>query len=177
MKKVYLHNKNFNLFIESNNIQEAIKKVAVKINSDYEDKRPLFIAVLNGSFLFFADLIKQFNGDCDITFIKVASYEGTTSSGIVKELIGLNEDISGRDVIIIEDIVDTGNTIETIYDIILKSNPKSLNTATLLFKPNAYTKKIEILYKAIEVGNEFLVGYGLDYNGLGRNLKDIYIVE
>lgn len=177
MNKINLHNKNFNLFIESNEIQKAIKTIAIRINSDYSDKSPLFIGVLNGSFMFFADLIRQFTGYCDVSFIKLESYEGTSSTGIVKELIGLSEDLSDRDIIIIEDIVDTGNTIETLYDLILKKNPKSLNTATLLFKPNAYTKEIEILYKAIEVGNEFLVGYGLDYDGLGRNLNDIYIVE
>ena len=147
------------------------------INNDYNHACPIFVCVLNGSFLFAADLLRRFEHECKVSFIKISSYEGTSSTGTLKELIGLNEQIKGRDVIVVEDIVDTGNTLEGVYKELLKHNPKSVQTATLLFKPNAYQKTIEVKYSALQVGNEFLVGYGLDYNGLGRNLEDIYIIN
>lgn len=173
---IKLHDKQFKPFIDSSRIQEAILALANKINQDYKDKQPLFIGVLNGSFLFVADLVREFNGNCDVSFMKMASYEGTSTTGVVNELIGLNEDISGRHVIILEDIVDTGNTLENLFQELEKQNPESLEIATLLFKPKAYQKDIPVKYVAMEVGNEFLVGYGLDYDGLGRNLKDIFII-
>lgn len=173
---IKLHDKQFKPFIDSARIQETILALAKEINQDYKDKQPLFVGVLNGSFLFTADLVREFEGNCDVSFMKMASYEGTNSTGVVNELIGLKEDISGRHVVILEDIVDTGNTLEKLFHELEKKNPQSLEIATLLFKPKAYQKNIPVKYVAMEVGNEFLVGYGLDYDGLGRNLKDIYII-
>ena len=177
MKKVSLEDKNFRIFIESAKIQEAIDAVSFKINNDFAKSNPIFVCVLNGSFMFASDLIKRFNHDCEVTFLKIASYEGTQSTGSIKELIGLNESISDRHVIIVEDIVDTGATLEAVVNELELLGPKSIQVSTLLYKPLAYKKTIPIDYAAIEVGNEFLVGYGLDYNGLGRNLEEIYIIE
>lgn len=177
MKKVTLEDKHFKLFIESKKILAEIDQLSLKINEHYENKRPIFICVLNGAFLFGSELIKRFAHECEVSFVKLSSYQGTNSSGVVKNLIGLNENIKGRDLIIIEDIVDTGNTIDSVYNNIKTHEPNSLEVATLLFKPDAYKKKIPIKYPAINVGNEFLVGFGLDYNGIGRNLQDIYIIE
>ncbi|MCB9195203.1 MAG: hypoxanthine phosphoribosyltransferase [Flavobacteriales bacterium] len=175
-ENIQLHDKHFKPFIDSSKIQEVVCTLANQINTDYQNKQPLFIGVLNGSFLFTADLVREFSGNCNVSFMKMASYEGTNTTGVVNELIGLNEDISGRHVIIVEDIVDTGNTLEKLFQELKKMNPASLEIATLLFKPKAYQKDIPVKYVAMEVGNEFLVGYGLDYDGLGRNLKDIYII-
>ena len=177
MKKVSLEDKNFRIFIESAKIQEAIDAVSFKINNDFAKSNPIFVCVLNGSFMFASDLIKRFNHDCEVTFLKIASYEGTQSTGSIKELIGLNESISDRHVIIVEDIVDTGATLEAVVNELELLGPKSIQVSTLLYKPLAYKRTIPIDYAAIEVGNEFLVGYGLDYNGLGRNLEEIYIIE
>jgi len=174
---IQLHDKHFVPFMEASKIASAIKSLGEKLNNDYQGKSPLFIGVLNGSFLFVADLVREFESNCEVSFIKMASYEGTSTTGVVTELIGLKEDIKGRHVIILEDIVDTGNTLEKIHAELSKSNPASLEIATLLFKPKAYQKDIPVKYAALEVGNEFLVGYGLDYDGLGRNLKDIYIIN
>ncbi len=177
MNRVKLHNKYFKLFIDAESIQSAISKIAEIINKDYKEKSPIFIGVLNGSFLFTADIVRKFKSNCEISFIRLSSYSGTESSGNVLEVMGLNEDIKGRDVLILEDIVDSGNTLVKIVDLLKKKQPKSLKIATFLFKPNAYKKDIPVDYVAMEVGNEFLVGYGLDYDGLGRNLEDIYIIE
>ena len=177
MEIVQLHDKTFKRFISNNEIQSSINKIVEKINEDYSNKQPVFIGVLNGSFLFCADLIRQFNSTCEVAFIQFASYEGTQSSGKVKELMSLSIDIKNKDVIILEDIVDTGNTLEKLMITLKKHAPSSIKIATLLFKPNAYKKKIPIDYVAIEVGNEFLVGFGLDYDGLGRNLEHIYKIE
>ena len=177
MKQVKLLDKSFRLFIDSNKIKKSIDDLSKIINNDYNHACPIFVCVLNGSFLFAADLLRRFEHECKVSFIKISSYEGTSSTGTLKELIGLNEQIKGRDVIVVEDIVDTGNTLEGVYKELLKHYPKSVQTATLLFKPNAYQKTIEVKYSALQVGNEFLVGYGLDYNGLGRNLEDIYIIN
>ena len=177
MNKVTLGDKNFKTFISSNELVKAIDSLADKINLEYANKAPVFVCVLNGSFMFASELIKRFNYDCTVSFIKLSSYEGTKSLGSVENLIGLNENISQKDVIIVEDIVDSGLTIESVSEDIFKLNPRSVEIATLLFKPMAYKKEIEIKYPAIEVGNEFLVGFGLDYNGLGRNLNEIYIIE
>jgi hypoxanthine phosphoribosyltransferase len=174
MQTVTLHDKTFDLFIPAQTIQESIAAVAKEINSDYAQKNPLFIAILNGAFLFVADLFRLIEGQAEISFLKMASYEGTSSTGKINELIGLNEDIAGRHVIIVEDIVDTGMTLEKIMLDLQQKNPASLAVATLLFKPAAYQKTIPVNYVGIKVANDFLVGYGLDYDGLGRNLKEIY---
>lgn len=174
MNQVQLKDKKFSLFIEEEKILASIVALAEKINIDYKDRKPLFIGVLNGSFMFASDLLKNIDLDCEISFIKVSSYEGTASTGKVSDLIGLNQDITGRDVIIIEDIVDTGNTIENINKSILEKKPASVKFATLLLKPDVYKKDIKLDYVAITIANDFIVGYGLDYDGLGRNLRDIY---
>jgi len=171
---VIVHNKKFKKLISSAKIQKAISDIAKKIDKDFKNERPLFLSVLNGSFLFAADLLKKVKCECEISFIKVSSYSGTQSTGNVNTLIGLNENLTGRTVIIVEDIVDSGNTLEKVLEELKKHNPKSIKVATLFFKPTAYTKKIKLDYKGIDVPNKFLLGYGLDYDGLGRNLQDVY---
>lgn len=177
MSKVVLHGHTFKTKISAAEIQKAVADVARQINTDLKDKKPLFLAVLNGSFMFAADLLKKVNVECEISFMKLASYEGTSSTGKVNQLIGINEDIKGRTIVIVEDIVDTGNTVEAIVHELKKLEVAEIKIATLLFKPEAYTKSIPIEYAAIVVPNDFLVGYGLDYNGLGRNLGDIYVLD
>jgi hypoxanthine phosphoribosyltransferase len=176
MNSVKLHDKEFSKFISFEEIQAAIEKITVRINADYTGKKPLFVAVLNGSFMFAADLLKKVNIDCEISFVKLASYHGISSTGSVTELIGFTENVEGRDIIILEDIVDTGLTLEKVIEIFKHKNCASLKIATLLLKPEAFKKDYKVDYVAIEIPNEFIVGYGLDYDGLGRNLKDIYKV-
>ena len=156
---------------------EAVAAVACRINEDYRDKpTPLFVGVLNGSFMFMSDLIKKIEFNNELSFVKLASYEGTCSTGCVKNLIGLNNSIEGRHVIIVEDIVDTGESIEHMIGELKSHNPASIEVCTLFFKPDSYRKQLPIKYRAMEIGNEFIVGYGLDYDQLGRSLKDIYVV-
>jgi hypoxanthine phosphoribosyltransferase len=178
MNTVKLHDKHFEIFIDKSEIETAVKAVAKKINEDCLYDVPLFLSVLNGSFMFTSDLLKNVQIPCELSFVKLASYSGVGTTGKVNELIGLNESIKGRNVIIVEDIVDTGITLEMLIDSIEKYEAKSIKVATLLFKPKAYQKNRIIDYVGMEVGNEFLVGYGLDYNARGRNLADIYkIIE
>ncbi|MCE3278925.1 MAG: hpt [Bacteroidetes bacterium] len=177
MGKVTLKDKTFRVNIPAGEINKAVGEVAHRINSELKDKKPLFLAVLNGSFMFASDLMKKLTIDCEISFVKVSSYHGTSTSGSVKQLIGLNEDIKGRTVVIIEDIVDTGLTIEAVVNQLEQMEPAEIRIATLLYKPEAYRKKIDLHYVAIVVPNDFLVGYGLDYDGLGRNLPDIYVLD
>ena len=157
-------------------IQKAILAIAHKINRDYKNEIPVFISVLNGSFLFTADLVKKVKGNCEVSFVKVSSYKGTQSKGVVNELIGLNENITGRNIIILEDIVDSGKTLEKVYQELKKKKPRSIKVCALFVKPNTYSKKIKIDYMGINMPNDFLVGYGLDLNGRYRNLKDVYKV-
>ena len=173
---VTLKDKQFKPYISSEKILAAVKQVAAKINSDLAGESPVFLAVLNGSFMFAADLMKEIDLNCEISFVKLASYYGTTSSGTVTELIGLNQDLSGRTVVILEDIVDTGNTVEKLAEILTGKKVKSFKIATAFFKPSAYTKKMRIDYIGLEIPNDFVVGYGLDYDGLGRNLKDVFVL-
>lgn len=177
MSSVVIHGHTFKTKISSSEIQKAVAEVAKQINKDLKGKQPLFLAVLNGSFMFAADLMKKVNIECEISFVKVASYEGTSSTGKIKQLIGLNEDIKGRTVVIVEDIVDTGNTIENVWEQLKTLGVADIKIATLLFKPKAYTKTVPIEYVAIVIPNDFIVGYGLDYKGLGRNLEDIYVLD
>jgi hypoxanthine phosphoribosyltransferase len=177
MSSVVIHGHTFKTKITSSEIQKAIGEVAKQINKDLKGKKPLFLAVLNGSFMFAADLMKKVNVECEISFVKVSSYEDTTSTGNVKKLIGLNEEIKGRTVVIVEDIVDTGNTIENVWHQLKVLGAAEIKIATLLFKPNAYTKTLPIEYAAIVIPNDFIVGFGLDYKGLGRNLEDIYVLD
>ncbi len=176
--EVKLGDKTFVPYLTEEKIAAAVKVVAKQINADYVGKNPLFLVILNGSFLFAADLLRAIDSEgCEVSFVKFSSYEGTESTGKVKELIGLNEHLDGRDVIIVEDIVDTGNTIVQMMDDLAKRNPASVRIAALLFKPEAYKKDVKIDYVGMEIPNAFIVGYGLDYDGLGRNLKDIYVIK
>ena len=176
-KVIKLHDRKFRVMIPAAKIDEAVTAVAQRINADYADKdTPLFVGVLNGSFMFMSDLIKKIEFNSELSFVKLASYEGTQTTGDVKCLIGLNQSLEGRHVIIVEDIVDTGESIERMVRDLEKLHPASIADCTLFFKPGSYRKQISIDYRAMEIGNEFIVGYGLDYNQLGRNLKDIYVV-
>ncbi|MGB2128249.1 MAG: hypoxanthine phosphoribosyltransferase [Flavicella sp.] len=166
--------KNFEPYIDKSQIQKAVLKVALAIENDLGDETPLFIGVLNGSFMFCADFMKVFNAACEISFVKLASYEKSASTGKVTSLLGLNENLKGRTVVVLEDIIDTGNTLEKIYEILEKEDIKTLKIATLFFKPTVFDKKLKIDYIGMEIPDEFILGYGLDYDGLGRNLSDIY---
>ena len=177
LNEIKLHDKTFLPFIDKKSIEKEIARVAKQINSDYEGKKPLLVGILNGSVLFFSDLLKQINIDCEIAFLRVSSYKGTETTGNVKKVLGLDKNIQNKDVIIIEDIVDTGITLEHIYKDLSLSSPASIKIATLLFKPHAYQKNYPVDYVGFKVGNEFLVGFGLDYNELGRNLDEIYIIK
>ena len=177
MKTVTLHDKKFGLCISSAEIQAAVDRVAQAIIEDMKDSCPLFLVVLNGAFMFAGDLFKRINFDCEVTFMKLTSYEGTESTGKVKKLIGLSESIEGRDVIIIEDIVDSGITMENMLIELFALRPASIRIASCLFKPAAFTKQFKIDYVGFSIPNDFIVGYGLDYDGLGRNLPDIYKIN
>ncbi len=176
MKEIQLLDRKFKISLPSQKIQEAISKLAGKINDDLKDKDVIFMAILNGAFMFASDLYKQIKFDSQITFLKLASYDGTTSSGKIKRLIGINEDIKDKVVVVIEDIVDTGNTMESILKQLKGYEPAEIKIATLLLKPEIFQNKYPVDYIGLEIPNEFIVGYGLDYNGYGRNLEDIYTV-
>lgn len=171
---IQLHDKTFVLFISEKQIATAIEKLALEISENLNGETPLFIGVLNGAFMVVSDLMRAYPGNCEVSFVKMASYEGTSTTGVVNELIGINQNLEGRTVILVEDIVDTGNTLEVLHQIFSKQNIKSLKTATLFFKPEAYKKNLKIDYIGIEIPNKFIVGYGLDYDGLGRNLPQVY---
>ncbi len=172
--EVKLLDKEFKIFIKENEIQNIVESISTNINK-LQVKNPLFIAVLNGSFLFASDIMRKITlPDAEISFIKLSSYSGTKSTGNVNELIGLNNQIKNRNVIILEDIVDTGNTLEKIIKILKEKKVASYKIATLLFKPDAYTKNINIDYIGKSIKNDFVVGYGLDYQEIGRNLPHIY---
>ena len=171
---IQLHDKKFEVFIAAEEIDFAITNMAKQIEDDFSDETPVFIGVLNGSFMVTADLLKKYNGLCEVSFVKMASYEGMATTTEVKQLIGLNQNLEGRSVIIVEDIVDTGNTIEELKAILKEHKVKHFKIATLFLKPEAYTKDIKLDYVGIRIPNKFIVGYGLDYDGLGRNLKDVY---
>ena len=176
MEPIKLKDKTFRPYIKAHVINEAVSSIAKRINQDMENKFPLFLVVLNGSFMFASDLLKEITVQSEISFIKLTSYKGTTSDGSTTELIGLKEEVKNRPVIVIEDIVDTGVTIETIYQLLETKGAKEIKIASLLFKPDAYKKNISIDYVGIKIPNDFVVGYGLDYDGLGRNLKELYVV-
>lgn len=175
MDVVRLHDLNFRTYIPSETIRQRISEMAAAMNYDLRHEKPLFIGILNGVFMFAGELMQQLNIECEITFVKLSSYEGTSSSGKVKTLIGLNADLKSRNVVIIEDIVDTGKTVREFLKYIHTLQPESVRIAALLFKPDALESDMEIDYIGFKVPNEFLVGFGLDYDGLGRNLKDIYV--
>ncbi len=173
--RVTVHQKEFELLLEEDTIAKRIRLMAIQLNVDYEDKNPVFIGVLNGSFLFIADLMKEVDLSCETEFIKVASYHGTGSTGSVKDALGMPANLKGRDLIIVEDIIDSGLTMKYILSKINEQEPASVAICTLLFKPDALKEPLEELnYVGFEIPNEFVVGYGLDYDGLGRNLNHIY---
>ena len=174
MKEIQVLDKKFREFIPEQEINEKIKKMADQINKDFAGEEVVFLGILNGAFLFAAELFKRIDLKARISFVKLASYEGTSSSGTIKELIGWNEDIRNKYIIITEDIVDTGNTLERIVDELVIRKASGIKIATLLLKPDAYTKDIPIDYIGFKIPNDFVIGCGLDYNGYGRNLPSIY---
>jgi hypoxanthine phosphoribosyltransferase len=174
MQEIQVLDKKFRMFIPSDKLQERITELANEINHDLKEKNVVFFGILNGVFLFAADLFKRINFPAQISFLKLASYEGTSSTGKIKELIGWNEDITGKTIVVIEDIVDTGNTLERIVGELTLRKAKEVKIVTLLFKPEAYTRDIPLDYVGFEIPNNFVVGYGLDYDGFGRNHDSIY---
>ncbi|MBS1653539.1 MAG: hypoxanthine phosphoribosyltransferase [Bacteroidetes bacterium] len=174
MAQIKVHDKTFETYLSEDAIQARIKELAENINRDYAGKRPLFVAILNGSFMFASDLFKYLSIEAEICFIKLASYKGMKSSGKVVTTIGLDDDLFGKDVIIVEDIVDTGKTLHKFLPKLLHQQPASLKIAALLHKPEATEFPLTLNYIGFSIPNKFVVGYGLDYDGLGRNLKEIY---
>jgi len=174
MSRVTIKDKTFETSIPESEILQRVKAVAARINKDMEGRNPLFLAVLNGAFVFAADLMREITIPCEISFVKLASYQGTTSTGKVTEVIGINEDLAGRDIIIVEDIVDTGLTMKRMVETLGTRKPASVQICTLLVKPEKLQVELDIKYAALEIPNDFIVGYGLDYDQQGRNLRDIY---
>ena len=177
MEIVKIHDKEFRVSIREAEIQKRIAALGEEISRDWTGRRPLFVAVLNGSFLFAADLLKHVTCECEITFVRVSSYAGTKSTGQVRNLIGLNEPVEGRVIILVEDIVDSGDTVVFLLNELKKERPAEIKIASLLLKPKALKHDLKVDYTGFEVPNDFLVGYGLDYDGLGRNLNDIYTLK
>lgn len=169
-----LKDKNFTKFILNDDIQAKVSEMSDRINTELAGKKPLFVVVLNGAFIFASDLLKKVTIDCEIAFVKLSSYKGTHSSGVVQQIIGLDLDIKGRTIVIIEDIVDTGLTLDRFRETLSVMEPAEVMIATCLLKPDAFHNKFPIDYLCFSIPNEFVVGYGLDYDGLGRNSSDIY---
>jgi hypoxanthine phosphoribosyltransferase len=174
MKEIRILDKNFREYLTEETIQQRIEELARQVNGDLAGKEVVFLGILNGAFLFAADLFRRINFSARISFVKLASYQGTASSGTIKELIGWNEDIKNKTIVVIEDIVDTGNTLERIVDELVIRKAAEIRIAAKLYKPDAYTKKIPLHYIGFEIPNNFVVGYGLDYDGFGRNLPAVY---
>ncbi|GAB6009179.1 hypoxanthine phosphoribosyltransferase [Bacteroidia bacterium] len=177
MKTVKIKDKEFELFLTQDVIENAIDKVAEQLNKDMAGKDPLFVCVLNGSFIYAAELMKRVTIPCEVSFVKVSSYKGVTSTGKLKEIYGLEEDIKDRTVVIVEDIVDTGHTMALMLEQLSCDEPKEIFVSTLLLKPDALKQPVQLDYVALEIPNDFIVGYGLDYDGYGRNLSDIYKIK
>lgn len=177
MSVVKIHGREFVKSISREEIAAQVKRVAERINKDYAGKRPLLLGVLNGCFMFVSDLMKELEIECEISFVKFSSYQGTDTTGAVNQVMGLNESIEGRDVIIVEDIVDTGLTMHNMLQTLAESKPASLAIASLFLKPARLRVPVEVRYSAFEIPDRFIVGYGLDYDGLGRNLPDVYDVK
>lgn len=173
---ITIKDKQFRPYISQQRIDSAVKEMAARMNAELKDELPLFLVVLNGAFMFAADLLKEISIPCDISFIKVASYSGMGSTGKVTELIGMGEEVRGRTVVILEDIVDTGLTVERLTEMLQQKSVKQVKIATAFMKPDCYTKNCPIDYVGMAIENEFVIGYGLDYDGHGRNLKEIYIL-
>ena len=173
-QRIQILDREFELFIKNDEIKIRISEIANAINHDYRGKKPIFLAILNGSFFFASDLLQEINILCEVSFVKLASYRGTDSSGKVQTLIGLEQDLEGRDLIILEDIIDSGLTMLTLLEKLNRHKPLSIRVATMLYKQKALKNNISADYTGFKVTDEFLLGYGLDYNQYGRNLKDIY---
>lgn len=174
MKEIQILDKKFIEYLTEEAIQQRIDELATKVNTELAGKEVVFLGILNGAFLFAADLFRRIDFPARISFVKLASYQGTSSSGSIKELIGWNEDINNKTIVVLEDIVDTGNTLERIVDELVIRKAAEIRIASLLYKPEAYTKKIPLHYIGFEIPNNFVVGFGLDYDGFGRNLPSVY---
>lgn len=177
MEKVKVYDRFFTVSIPEEKIIKRVCEVGKQISSDLKDERPLFLAILNGAFVFAADLLRAISIPCEISFVRLSSYEGTQSTGKVKQLIGLNKDIEGRTIVIVEDIIDSGLTMKSLLSLLKEKNPQAIHIASLLVKPDNLKVNLDIPYRCFNIPNDFIVGYGLDYNGEGRNLRSIYTVE
>lgn len=175
--KITLNDKSFRVLIPAEDIDKAVSRVAEQLNERYEGRTPIFLGVLSGSFHFLSDLVRKVDFESQVTFVKLSSYNGTESTGNVTQLLGIDIDIEGRDIIIVEDIVETGHSMSYLLDYLRAKRPASVAICTLFFKPDKFLYNYKIDYTALTIGNEFIVGYGLDYNQLGRNLKDIYVID
>lgn len=176
MDKIMVRDRQFSVSIPEEKIKKRVAQVAAQISDDLKDQHPLFLAVLNGSFVFAADLMRGITTPCEISFVRMASYEGTSSTGAVKQLIGLKEDIKDRTVVIVEDIIDSGLTMQHLLNLLVEKQPRAIHIAALLVKPGNLQVKLDIPYCCFKIPNDFIVGYGLDYDGEGRNLPSIYTV-
>ncbi len=174
MEKLQVKDKTFAVSIPAAELQQEVRRVAAEINRDFEGKEPLFLPVLNGAFMFAADLLREITLPCEISFIKLASYQGMQTSGAIREVIGLAKDITDRHVIIIEDIIDSGLTMAHMIETLQTHNPASISICSCLVKPAALKVQVPIHYRCFDIPNDFILGYGLDYDGFGRNTKDIY---
>lgn len=177
MKKVKIKDKSFVVTMSEAEILSKVDVVAERLNKDYEGRNPLFLAVLNGSFMFASDLMKRIEVPCEISFVKLSSYQGTMTTGKVKEVIGINEDLTGRHVVIVEDIVESGLTMKQMIESLGTRNPASIEICSLFVKPHRLQVPLDIKYGVMEIGDAFILGYGLDYDQQGRNLRDLYVVE
>ena len=176
MDTVVVKDKTFSLFLSEEQIKQRVKEVGAQISNDLKGKNPLFLAVLNGSFVFAADLLRAVDMPCEITFIRMSSYEGVSSTGCVKQLMGLKENIEGRTIVVVEDIVDSGLTMKELLGLLSEKHPAEVHIASLLVKPGNLKVDLDIPYRCFDIPNDFIVGYGLDYDGEGRNLSNIYTV-
>ena len=176
MDTVKIKDKSFRVSIPEAEIKERVKALAEQMSKDLEGKNPIFLGVLNGSFIFAADLMREMTIPCEISFVKLASYQGTTSTGKVKEVFGINENLSGRTVVIVEDIVESGQTMKQMIESLGTRNPASVQICTLFFKPEKLKEELTLDYVAFRIPDDFILGYGLDYDGLGRELKDVYTI-
>ncbi|MFC2467411.1 MAG: adenylate kinase [Capnocytophaga endodontalis] len=174
MELIKIHDKTFEPYVSAEQLNQIAERMASEVYQDLQESCPVFIAVLNGSFMFAADFVRHYKGECEISFVKMASYEGIQSTGKIHQLIGLSTPVEGRDVVILEDIIDTGNTLEEIYRLFENQKVKSFRIATLFFKPDAYKKDLKIDYVGKPIPNRFIVGYGLDFDEIGRNLPQVY---
>ena len=175
--RITLNDKSFRVLIPAEDIDKAVSRVAEQLNERYEGRAPIFLGVLSGSFHFLSDLVRKVDFESQVTFVKLSSYNGTESTGNVTQQLGIDIDIEGRDIIIVEDIVETGHSMSYLLDYLRAKRPASVAICTLFFKPDKFLYNYKIDYTALSIGNEFIVGYGLDYNQLGRNLKDIYVID